>query len=212
MDLNKRGTRLAFAIMLFAGALGCHITDTFLAQATVTPTRTPRPTLTPIPSATATQVPTMTATPAPTSTSTRRPATARPPTAKPPPTAAPVNQPTVSTMEYHVNPPTCAHSGDTTIQGTVYLSKSDPSQRYYRAIVALGAPDGSTIYVDPLFTDGNGQYTFVLAAQKSYPGNWGVWLVDPSKKRKSDIGVVTTNDYGPENPAACWSAVVDFWK
>jgi hypothetical protein len=214
MDLNKWGTRLVFAVMLLAGALACHTTDVLLAQATVTPTRTPRPTLTPVPSATATLVPTMTATPAPTSTPTRRPPTPRPPTAKPP-TAAPqpVNQPTVSTMEFHVNPPTCAHSGDTTIKGTVYLNKNDPSQRYVGAIVALGAPDGSTEYVDPVLTNWNGEYTFVLGAQQGRPGNWGVWLVTPAHVRKSDIGgPINTNDLPAENPASCWAGSVDFWK
>jgi hypothetical protein len=214
MDLNKWGMRLTFAVMLLAGALACHTTDVLLAQATVTPTRTPRPTLTPIPSATATPVPTMTATPTPTPSPTRRPPTPRPPTAKPP-TAAPkpVTQPTVSTMEFHVNPPTCTHSGDTTIKGTVYLNKNDPGPRYVGAIVALGAPDGSTEYVDPLLTDWQGMYTFVLGAQQARPGTWGVWLITPGHVRKSDIGgPITTNNLPPENPASCLAVSVDFWK
>ena len=214
MDLNQWGMRLTFAVMLLAGALACHTTDVLLAQATVTPTRTPRPTLTPIPTMTATPVPTLTATAAPTVTPTRKPPTPRPPTPKPP-TAAPkpVTQPTVSTMEFHVNPPTCTHSGDTTIKGTVYNDKNDPNNRYIGAIVALGAPDGSSMYVDPVLTDGMGEYTFVLAAQQARPGNWGVWLVTPAHVRKSDVGgPINTNDLPAENPASCWAGSVDFWK
>ena len=214
MDLNKWGMRLVFAVMLLAGVLACHTTDTLLAQATVTPTRTPRPTITPIPTMTATPVPTMTATAAPTSTPTRKPPTPRPPTAKPPPTAPkPVNQPTVSTMEFHVNPPTCTHSGLTFIKGTVYLDKNDPNARYGGAIVALGPPDGSTVY-DVVKAGDDGVYTFVLGdAGQARPGNWGVWLVTPSHVRKSDIGgPINTNDLPAENPASCWAGSVDFWK
>ena len=109
MYLTK-GIRPVLAVMLFAAALACRSADTFVAQATVVPTRTPRPTFTPIPTSTDTPVPTKTATPAPTATATKRPPTPRPPTPKPQPTAPP--QPTVSPYEFHVNPPfPCTHSG-----------------------------------------------------------------------------------------------------
>ncbi len=218
MNPNKWGVRLSIAAALMVGALACDVSDVLIAFATVTPTRTPRPTMTPIPTSTNTPVPTNTATRAPTlaptKTATRRPtvkATARPPTATPKPSAP---QPTVSTMEFHANAPTCTHSGLTFIKGTVYLDRNDPSKRYFKAIVALGPPDASTVYEEPILTNENGEYTFVLSEQgKARPGSWGVWLVDPSWKRKSDIGgPIITNNLGPENPGACWAANVDFWK
>lgn len=200
--------------VLGIGALACDTTSVFIAQATATLTRTPRPTLTPIP--TNTPTPTNTATPARTATFTPVPATStRPPTTKPA-VATPkpaVVQPTVSSMEFHVNPPMCGHSGLTFIKGTVYLDKNDPSKRYDRAIVALGPPDGSTIYTTVL-TGYDGVYTFVLGEQgQAKPGYWGVWLVTPSMVRKSDIGgPIVTNNLGPEDPKACWAGSVDFWK
>ncbi len=214
---NKWGIRLSIAAVLLMGVLACDAGDVLVAFATVTPTRTPRPTFTVIPTATNTPVPTNTATLAPTleptKTATRRPTvrpTARPPTATPKPSAP---QPTVSTMEFHVNSPTCTHSGLTFLKGTVYLDRNDPSQRYYRAIVALGPPDASTVYATVL-TDGMGEYTFVLGENgKAVPGYWGIWLVTPSMVRKSDIGgPIATNNLGPENPNACWAGGVDFWK
>ncbi len=107
----------------------------------------------------------------------------------------------------------CQHSGMTFLKGTVYLDKNDPNSRYIGAIVALGPPDGSTIY-DVVKTDGMGEYTFVLSEQGvAKPGNWGIWLVDPSHKRKSDIGgPITTNDLPADNPSSCWASGVDFWK
>ncbi len=217
MNSNKWGMRLLIVAVLLMATLACDAGDILVAFATVTPTRTPRPTFTVIPTSTNTPLPTNTATlvptPIPTNTATRRPTvrpSPRPPTATPKP-AAP--QPTVSTMEFHANPPACTHSGLTFIKGTVYLDRNDPNQRYYRAIVALGPPDAATIYATVL-TDGMGEYTFVLGEQgKAVPGYWGIWLVTPSMVRKSDIGgPINTNNLGPESPGACWAANVDFWK
>jgi len=211
----KWGTRLMPAAMLLVAALACRTADVFIAQATLTPTRTPRPTYTPLPPPTDTPVPTDTATPEPTATATRRP-TARPPTPRPPtpipqPTAPPA--PTVSPFEFHVNPPTCAHAGQTYIKGTVYLDKNNPSSRYVGAIVALGSPDGSQIY-DIVKADDYGEYTFILGGMgEAHPGTWGVWLIDPSHNRKSDIGgPIVTNDLPADNPNSCWAGGVDFWK
>jgi len=216
MILNTWGKRLALITLLFMGSLACSTTSNlFVAQATLIPSRTPLPTFTPFPDATETAVPTITTTPAPTKSPT---ATARPATPKP--TAAPKvvvpttpPQPVLSSMEFHVNPATCSHSGLTFIKFIVYLNKSDPSQRYQGAIVALGPPDGSTIY-DIILSEWNGEYTFVLGdAGKARPGNWGVWLVTPSRVRKSDIGgPIVTNDLPADNPKACWAGGVDFWK
>ena len=135
MHLNRWGVRLGLAAMIFIGALACRTADVFVAQATVTPTRTPRPTFTPLPPPTNTPAPSPTNPPPPTvvpKTPTRTP-TRRPPTPKPPapPPAAP--QPTAvpaSTYEYHVNPPhgvtdntrRCEHSGMTYFKATVYKS------------------------------------------------------------------------------------------
>ena len=85
MQLNKKMC-LVSAAMLALAALACQPAALFVAQATVVPTRTPRPTFTPIPSATNTLVPTQTATPAPTATATKKPTlrpTTRPPTRNP---------------------------------------------------------------------------------------------------------------------------------
>lgn len=218
MHVNKRGMFLAL-VLVAQSTLACETANLLIAQATVTPTRTPRPTFTLMPTITNTPPPSPTLAPTlppPTVPPTQRPATARPPTARPA-TAVPkpTNPPalTVSPYEFHVSPVKCEHSGKTFIKGTVYLDKNDPNQRYVGAIVALGSPDGGTIYVDPIKTDDYGGYTFILNDQGARPGTWGVWLVDPSHKRKSDIGgPITTNDLGPDNPAACWAAYVDFWK
>ena len=201
--------------MLVLAALACQPVALFVAQATVLPTRTPRPTFTPIPPATDTPVPTKTATAAPTDTPTKKPTlrpTLRPPTATPKPAGPP--PPTTSPYEFHANPPLpCAHSGHTFIKGTVYLDKNDPNSKYVGAIVALGPPDGSTIYTIVL-TDIYGQYTFTLSDDgQSHPGTWAVWLVTPSNVRKSDIGgPIVTNSLGADDPNSCWAGGVDFWK
>lgn len=214
---NKWVRTLAFAAMLLVGAMACNGSELLIALATVTPTRTPRPTFTPVPTATVipTVAPTITATPVPTRTATRRPPTARPRTntPKPPPQPTAPPQPTVSAMEFHVNVLPCTHSGLTFIKGTVYLDKNDPSQRYNQAIVALGPPDGSTIY-ERVLSDGNGEYTFVLSEPgQGRVGNWAVWLVYPDSKRKSDIGgPINTNGLPAGDPKACWAGGVDFWK
>jgi len=211
----KWETRGVIAALIFGTMLACRTADVFIAQVqpTVTPTTTRRPTLTPLVIPTETLIPTVTPTPAPTGTSTRRPPTARPPTTKPPPPPAASPQATVSTMEFHVNPSTCSHAGQTYIKGTVYLNKNDASSRYAGAIVALGPPDGSTIYVIVKSGD-DGVYTFNLGdAGQSKPGFWGVWLVDPSMHRKSDIGgPINTNDLPDGDPKSCWAGSVDFWK
>lgn len=218
MNWKNRSMGVCLAAMLLVGALACNIADTFIAQATVTPTRTPRPTFTPLPKATNTSIPSPTSPPptlAPTRTPTRRPATPRPPTPKPPvaqppaPTAAPVSQ-----YEFHPNPPLpCVHSGLTFLKGTVYLDKNDPNSKYVGAIVALGPPDGSTIW-DVVKTIDDGTYTFVLSDQGvGRKGTWAIWMVDPSLKRKSDISApIVTNGLPDSDPTSCWTSGVDFWK
>ncbi len=218
MYANKWGIKLALAAIMMLGALACDAGTFVSLVAEPTPTRTPRPTFTPIPTITNTPQPTRTNTPiptvAPTKTATRRPATkvpTKPPTPKPAATAVP--QPVLSQFEFHVNPVSCSHAGNTYIKGTVYLDKNDPNQRYAQAIVVMGAPDGSTAYTDPIKTNDNGEYTFTLTENGPRPGNWGVWLVKPDMTRKSDIGgPITTNNLGADNPASCWAASVDFWK
>ncbi len=218
MHLNKWGIKLIPAVLLFVGALACRTGDMFIAQATATPTRPPRPTFTPIPPPTDTPVPTDTSTPEPTATATRRPAATRKPvvpTPKPAPQATPVPQPTVSPYEFHANAPApCTHAGNTYLKGTVYLDRNDSSQRYAGAIVALGPPDGSTIYT-VVKADDYGEYTFTLSAAGQPPssGTWAIWLVDPSYKRKSDIsGMIVTNGLPASDPTSCWTSGVDFWK
>ena len=219
MHLNKWTKYLVSVAVLFVGTLACSSSEIFVAQATVTRTRTPRPTFTPMPDMTDTPVPTIAPTRAPTLVLTAtKPPTARPPTARPatavPKSSAPsVALPTVSSMDFHVNPPTCAHSGKTYIKGIVYLDKNDPSQRYAQAIVVLGSPDGKTRYADPILSEWDGTYTFILNDNGPRPGSWGVWLATASLVRKSDIGgPINTNSLGPDDPKACWAGSVDFWR
>ncbi len=218
----KRRAGLTIAAFAFFTLLACTFSvgemNISLGPPSPTPTntRTPRPTITVIPSPTDTLIPTDTPTPPATATATRRPATPRPPTPRPP-TAGP--QPTAppapSTYEFHANPPLpCAHSGRAFLKGTVYLSKNDPNSKYVGAIVALGPPNASTMYGDPVKTDDYGEYTFVLGGEgEARPGYYGIWLVDPSYKRKSDIGgPIVLNDLPAGNPSSCWTSGVDFWK
>jgi hypothetical protein len=211
----KKGMSFGIAAMLCMAVLACQPANLFVAQATLPPTRTPRPTFTPIPPATNTFVPTQTASPAPTATATKRPTlrpTAKPPTPIPQPAVPP--PPTVSAYEFHANPPLqCTHSGHTFLKGTVYLDKNNPNSKYVGAIVALGPPNGSTIYTI-VMTDIYGQYTFTLSDEgQSHPGTWAIWLVDPSNNRKSDISAsITTNSLGADDPNSCWAGGVDFWK
>lgn len=219
----KRGMAPAIAVTLLLSVLACTfgvgpITISLGPPSpTPTETRTPRPTITPIPTATETPTPTPTdtATPQTTATATRRLPTPRPPTPRPPTAGPPpISPPTVSPFEYHANSPLpCAHSGIAFLKGTVYLDKNDLNSKYVGAIVALGPPDGSRIY-DVIKTDSYGEYTFVLGdAGQPKPGNWGIWLVDPSLKRKSDIGgPIVTNGLPASDPTSCWSSGVDFWK
>ena len=102
MQMKQWGIRLALGFVFCVGALGCHLTDTFLAQATVTPTRTRtvKPTFTTIPSPTVTPIP-PTPTPTLTATPTRRP-TPRPPT-KPTPTRPPAPPPHRNPLYRHFN-------------------------------------------------------------------------------------------------------------
>jgi hypothetical protein len=199
----KSRMRMAVIAALFLATLACRTANVFIAQATEVPPPPPtrsRPTFTPNPTATDTPLPTKTPLP----TTTRRP-TARPPTPRPPtpipipqpvavaPTAIPA--PTVSTMEFHArqlgcsNPTITTNSG-TFLKGTVYNDRNNPGDLYAGAIVALGSPDGNTIY-QIVQTGDTGQYTFILSDPGvARPGTWAIWLVDPSRNRKSDIGEI----------------------
>lgn len=215
MFLKKWGTPILLPVLLVAGAIACRTADMFVAQApTVTPTRTLRPTITPIPTETTQPSPTATTQPTSALTATRRPATPRPPTPKPAapaPAPAPV-QPTVSSMEFHTNPTVCQTVGQAVIGGKVYLDKNNPNSAYAGAVVALGPPDASTVYAPYQKADGNGNYSFVLADPGiAKPGNYGVWLVTPGGQRKSDIGIANLNDV-TSGSSACSAAVIDFWK
>lgn len=219
MHYKRRSGAVAAAILLLtllACTFGVGEMTISLGPPSPTPTltRTPRPTITPIPTATDTPTPTNTATPLATATATRRPPTPRPPTPRPPTAGPPqpTSPPAQSSFEFHVNPPSCSHAGQTYIKGTVYLNKNDPSQRYAGAVVNLGPPNASTVY-QTILSEYDGVYTFVLGDNGvAHPGNWGVWLSYPDGKRKSDIGTINTNDLGADNANSCWAGTVDFWK
>ena len=213
MQMKHWGIRLALGFVFCVGALGCHLTDTFLAQATITATRTrtvkptftikPSPTVTPIPpTLTPTKVPTPTLRPTP------RPPT-RTPTRPPAPTAPP--QPTVSPFQYATANLICTHAGNQYIKGRVYDSKDPSANGVPGLMMALGGGSGTDPWVTTRNED-DGFYTFTLSveggAQKP-AGSYWVWIIDGSGKRISDIGGPINIDPGAGD---CWAGSVDFWK
>ena len=213
MQMRQWGIRLALGFVLCIGALGCHLTDTFLAQATVAPTRTRtvKPTFTVIPSPTVTPIPpTLTPTKVPSATlrPTLRPATKPPPTKPPaPPPPAPAG-PTTSPYEWHVNAPGCEHAGGVYIKARVYDGHNADSPGREGMSVALGGSDGQSIW-DKVTTTWDGTYSFTLSGDGEPPhkGTFYVWLVDANGKRISDIGGPINIDGGD-----CWHGWVDFWR
>ncbi len=209
MQLNHRGTVLALALLVLAGALACRITDTFLAQATAVPTRTPRPTFTPQPTATPTTTPTLVP-PTPTRTPTRRPTarpTRRPPTqppAPPPPTAVPQPQ-----YKYKSVNKGCEHSGQTFIQGTIYDRGGGRINGVTVALSGVG-PDGEVVATRQSGEDGDGFFSIIVNAYGASPGQkrW-LWIVEGGK-RVSDVVEFQFNNLKPEEPGVCWRGFVDF--
>lgn len=213
MQMKQWGIRVALGFVFCVSALGCHLTDTFLAQATITPTRTRtvKPTFTTIPSPTVTPIP-----PTPpltlTSTPTRRP-TPRPPTRTPtrPPAPTAVPQPTVSPFQYATANVGCVHAGNQYIKGRVYDSK-DPSANGVAGLkVGLGDSSGTNPWVT-VDNEGDGFYTFTLSieGEPGKPaGTYYVWLMDGSGRRISDIGGPIRIDPGTGD---CWAGTVDFYR
>ena len=63
--------------------------------------------------------------------------------------------------------------------------------------------------------DGSAGYAFVLRAVGAFdpPATWFVWVVDGTGAPLSDPNFhFQTNNYGNDNPQACWLAIVDFAK
>lgn len=218
MQMKSWGIRLTLGFVLVIGALGCQLTDTFLAQAPATPTRTRtvRPTFTRVPP-TPTPVP-PSPTPPPTATrvpptATRRPATKPPPTVPPAPQSQP-QLPPQPQFAYGTANVGCTHAGNQYIKGRVYESQ-DPSAGGVPGItVALGDSTGTNPWVT-VKTEWDGFYTFTL----STPGGPGtargahyVWLIEGGR-RVSDIGgPINMNPVGPDVPGTCWAGVVDFYR
>ncbi|MBI3537745.1 MAG: hypothetical protein HY070_09340 [Chloroflexi bacterium] len=203
MKLFARPKYFAIALALFTLTLACRTSDVMIAQFAPTATATrARPTLTP----------TLTQTPEPTATITRTRAPTARPTARPP-TAPPAPPPVVSTFPYiyHAQFQKCEHAGDTYIKGTVYRDRNDPNSIVIGAIVVFsGSPDGAPAEVQIMKEQ---SYTFILQAHGASPGNFFVWVVDPSLKRISEISpIITFNNKPASDPTSCWAAVVDFWK
>jgi hypothetical protein len=205
-------------------------TSTLLAVLTILPpTWTPTVTSAPTPSATPTLAPTATRViaaptlPPPTATTlpTLTPsATPRPPTPTRTATATPlptsVASPTIAMSTYPYRPVlSCSHSGGTQIKGTV--SSGGQSQEGVRVRVAT-SPDVATV-IEEQFTrrqpDGSAGYAFILKAIGAFdpPATWYVWIVDGTGNPLSDPNFhFQTNNYPPDNPLACWLAIVDFVK
>ena len=206
MQLRHWGARLALGALLFAGALACRTADVFIAQATTVPTKTPRPTFTPLPPPTDTPEPT--ATPPPKPTATRRPATPRPrPTNTPVPPPPPPPQPTVPQYRYKSANKGCEHSGQTFIQGTIYHGTDHVNGV---TVVMSGSPDGPIADQRDSGTDGDGFSSMIVNAGGASPGQsrW-VWVVE-NGKRASDIVQFDFNNLPDTNPASCWRGFVDF--
>ncbi len=232
MYLHKWGARLALAFM-FLGALACRTADVFVAQATVTPTRTPRPTFTAIPKPTDTPIPLPTATvppppPLPTTAPTKVPTrvptkapTKAPTPVPPPPTVAIVPPtappaPTVSQMAYGQITRECVHAGNQYIKGKVYNGFGSDAQGVPGQMIALGGADGNNPWV-AIRNQDDGFYTFTLSGVGEAPksaGSYYVWMYDGSSGRRiSDVGgPISINPVGPDQPGACWAGSVDFWK
>lgn len=95
------------------------------------------------------------------------------------------------------------------------MSSGGQPQEGVRVRVANG-PDVAT-FVEEQFTrrqpDGSATFAFVLRAIGAFeaPAAWYVWIVDGTGSPLSDPNFhFQTNNYPPDNPAACWLAVVDF--
>lgn len=220
MQVKHWGAFGALGVLLFAGALACRLSDatTFIAQATLTPTRTRtvRATFTLIPTATATPIP-PSATPPPTATKSPTPRPiVRTPTPKPvvvAPPPAPPAPPPGPTYEYAANPAACTHAGNQYIKGRVYDSKNSDASGVSGLKVGLGGADGSNSWVPPIITEWDGFYTFTLSEGGGRDGSYYVWLMDGSGKRISDVGgPIVMKSVGPDVPGTCWSGSVDFWK
>lgn len=220
MQMKSWGMRFTLGFVLVIGALGCQLTETFLAQAPATPTRTRavRPTFTRVPPTPTPVPPPPTSPPTPTRvppTATRRPATKPPPTVPPVPQPQPQPQPQPPPQfPYAATNVNCAHAGNQYIKGRVY-DRQDPSAGGVPGItVALGDSTGTNPWVT-IKTEGDGFYTFTL----STPGGPGtargphyVWLIEGGR-RVSDVGgPINMNPVGPDVPGTCWAGVVDFYR
>lgn len=208
MDLKHWGARLALGLVFVAGALACRTSDVFIAQATAIPTRTPRPTFTPLPPDTDTPVPTPTFPPSPTPSPTRRRATPRPrPTNTPIPPPPPPPQPTTPQYRYKSANKGCEHSAQTFIQGTIYHGTDHVNGV---TVVMSGSPDGPIADKRDSGTDGDGFYSMIVNAGGASPGQsrW-VWVVE-NGQRASDIVQFDFNNLNENNPASCWRGFVDF--
>jgi len=61
--------------------------------------------------------------------------------------------------------------------------------------------------------DGNWGYSYTLRAIGAFEtiATWYIWLVDGTGTALSDPNFhFQTNNYPPNNPAACWQAFIDF--
>ncbi len=176
------------------------------------PTWTPTATNTPTPTFTPSATPTITETPLPTGTPTRtRTSTRRPPTRTPIP-ATPVS----SGYPYLTVKQGCHHSGGTFIEGTVWAHSGGSPLAGARVVMGSGpGPGTGDTYSVTSGSQGrsDGYYVHVIRGDGPAVGNYWVWIADGSGTPLSDphAGQVTINGIkNPDDPAACWRAVVDF--
>jgi hypothetical protein len=235
-----RGTTLVLYAVIFAGLLACRTSEVFIAQATITstPTRTARPSFTPVPSSTSTVVPTVPPPPTAARTATKRPPTPRPPTPKPP-TAVPQpvapagpTQPPKSAYEFKFIPRTCEandpdgpcnspggiwchHSGSKHIKVVVFNDVHDPnSQRQGGKVRYSISPDGSAMDPDEI-TQWNGVAEKTLSADQDPPskgdGTYYAWVINDNGQRISDMSPqIRLNAKDTDAPDFCMVATLFF--
>jgi len=133
------------------------------------------------------------------------------PTPIPQPTPTPAPQPTPTPAYYYrVAYTACIHSGDTFIEGTVYEGQNRVNGVKVRLSYAPDGPPVVNDYVTGTDPSKPGMFTHILMPHAPRPGTWCVWVVDNNGNRISEVGCVTTNNLGPDDPNACWRGVVDF--
>ncbi len=111
---------------------------------------------------------------------------------------------------YHALFQKCTYDKDTYVKGTVYRNRNDSTSGIVGAIVILSQTiDGPAFRI----VKSQETYTMIVRYGEPYATTFYAWVVDPSLKRISEPSpAIRFNAKGPDDPDACWGAIVDFWK